>query len=92
MSRPKTDIEKSIRQELPEFYGECQSLSQEQIDARLAQLVKDENSVDLAQHEDVELDETKKLLQELSAPYREARDAIKLKSAYLCYLLAQRGA
>lgn len=92
MGRPKKDLEKSIKEEMPEFYDSCQGLSQEQVDARLAQLVKDRNAVDESEDEDVELEEAKKLKSELSAPYRDARAAIKLKSDYLCLLLAQRGA
>lgn len=92
MARPKKNLEKSIKEEMPEFFDSCQSLSQEEIDSRLAQLVKDRNAVDESEGDDVELDEAKKLKSELGAPYRDAKAAIKLKSDYLCLLLSQRGA
>lgn len=85
------DLRKTIAEEFPEFHAEVSSLSADQLDSRLAQLAKDESEVNKAKEEDEQLHTAREQLKEFSAPYREAKKAIKSKVAFIIELLKDRG-
>ncbi len=80
------------QKEFPEFTAEVESLSTEEINARLAQFAKDSVENDNAKANDSDLETARATVNEYAAPYREAKKAIKVKSDYLVSLLNGRGA
>lgn len=84
---PKEVVEK----EMPEFVSEVVSLSQEELNARLAQLAKDREAVNEAKEQDEELQKARTAKSELEAPYRESVNTIQLKSKYIIGILKDRG-
>lgn len=84
-------IEQKIKEDHPEFFDACQTLTESDIDARLAQMAKDSEAVSEAAANDKELKETKDKASYLGAPYREAKNVLKLKLRYLVKLLKDRG-
>ena len=88
---PKKPIEQKIREDYPEFFEVCQTLKSEDIDTRLAQLAKDMESVAEAQDGDDQLREAKEKYSAYASPYREAKNALRLKTRYLIKLQKERG-
>lgn len=84
-------IEQKIKEDHPEFFDTCQTLTEADIDARLAQMAKDSEAITEAAGNDKELKETKEKASYLVAPYREAQNVLKLKLRYLVKLLKDRG-
>ena len=84
-------LEQQVRDDLPEFAAEVASATDEQLDARLAQLAKDTEAVNEAKEADEELKEAQESVKAMSAPYREAKKHISLKSRYIVGLLKDRG-
>jgi hypothetical protein len=74
----------------PEFVAEVTGLSLEDLDTRLANLAKDAYRVQEAQEDDEDLAEARETASGLAAPYRDAKQAIKQKSAYLAELVSER--
>lgn len=91
MGRPKVVFKEKVQKEMPEFVGEVNSLSPEQLDARLAQLAKDMESVHESQEADEELEQARERASELNAPYRDSKKAISMKSRYIVELLKEKG-
>lgn len=87
MARPKVSLVDKVRKEFPEFATEIDSLSQEQMDARIAQLAKDAEDVQDAKDADEALEDAQANAALLNAPYREAKKAIRLKSRYIMAML-----
>lgn len=89
--KSKKDIQKIMAENNPEFVDECQSLSVEQLDARLAQCAKDAEAADEIKDADVKYQAAKEEAKELGACHRDAKKAIKLRSRYLIALIKERG-
>lgn len=87
----KKDIQAIMAEENPELVDECASLSVEQLDARLAQCAKDSQAADELKEADMTYQSMKEALQEMGAPHRDAKKAIKLRSRYLIALIKERG-
>ncbi len=74
----------------PEFVKEVNNLSVEQIDKRLAELAKSADDVQQAKEADEQLALAKDQAKEFGAPYREAKKALALKTAYVVGLIKER--
>ena len=92
MSRSKRSLEEEVKERMPEFVDEVVSLSVDDLNARLSRLAKDNEANEEAKEEDDELTEARELVTELSAPYREAKKFIRLRSKYIIQLLKEKGA
>lgn len=84
-------LEQQVKEDLPEFAQEVASASTEQLDARLAQLAKDLETVNEAKEADDDLVEARDVAKGLAQPYRDAKKHIALKSRYIVGLLKDRG-
>ena len=73
------NIQAEMAKENPEFLAEVQGLSQEQLHARICALVQDDAAVDQAKEDDQQLKEFKETVSTASAPYKDAKKAIKNK-------------
>lgn len=91
MSKPNKSIETIIQDKMPEFAGEVAGLSIEQLNSRLSELAKSRELNSDAKEADEELENTRKLVSELGAPYRDAEKALKLKSKYLIKMISDKG-
>lgn len=80
-------LEKKVKEQLPDFHGEVQSLSIEQMDNRLAQLAKALEAVEDQKEQDLELERARELVANIMEPYREVRKTIRLKTKYLVALI-----
>jgi hypothetical protein len=92
MARSKKTVQEKVQQEYPEFSTEVAGLSVEQLNSRLATLAKNLEESENAKEGDAELSDAKSLASELSAPYRDAKKALGLKSKYVISLLRDKGA
>lgn len=91
MNKPKVSISEKVQKEMPEFAAEVANLSSDQLDERLAQLAKDAEAIETAKEEDEGLEEARAKAVELTAPYRDGKKAIRLKSRYIIGLLKDKG-
>lgn len=88
----KKDIRKLVRKEMPEFVDEVNSLTSENIMARLTALAQNAEDVQQSKEDDTELQDAKNAIQCILEPYRDATKHIKLKTKYLLLLLKDRSA
>lgn len=84
--QPKRSIEETCQKEMPEFVAEVSGLDLAALNTRLAGYAKDVEAVQDASEADEELERTREQLNQLSAPYREAKKALKLKIRYIISL------
>lgn len=87
----KKDIQTKIREEMPEFAEACQSLDIAQLNARLAQNVKDIERVQEAKDADAKLQDARDEAKQYALPYSDAKKALKMKAKYILILLKERG-
>lgn len=88
----KKTIEQVVAKEMPEFAQEAATLSADDLSGRLAQFAIDFDEVEKAKEADEELENTRKKLSELGAPYKDSKKALRLKSKYIISLLKEKGA
>jgi len=88
--KPK-NLRDKLRVEMPEFVEEVDSASVSDLESRLSRLTKDYEATEEAQKNDEELENAKALVKELSAPYREAKTMIKLKTKYIIASIKDKG-
>lgn len=89
MKRTRT-IHDIIKAEMPEFADAVATLSEPEINHRLAELAKNAMEVSKAKEDDTDLLLAKLAVTDLSAPHREAKRAVSLRSEYLVTLLKER--
>lgn len=87
----KKSIEVQMQSDNPEFVAEVAGLSTEEVNNRIAQLAKDVQSVNESKEADESLKALKDEVTQASAPYRESKKALGLKTQYLIKLLSDRG-
>lgn len=92
MARQKKTVQELVQTEYPEFAGEVNGLSADQLNNRLATLAKNLEESETAKEEDEALEEAKSTASELAAPYRDAKKALRAKSRYIIGLLKEKGA
>lgn len=91
MGRPKKSLQEKVQEEMPEFANEVAGLSVDQLNVRLANLAKDAEKNEEAQEDDEDLEKARGEAAELSAPYRDAKKAIRLRSRYVISLIKEKG-
>lgn len=89
--KPKRSLEETVRKEMPEFAEEMQSLSVEELNARISVYAKDVEAVQDAVEADHELEKARENVNQLSAPYREAKKALRLKIRYIISMTKEQG-
>jgi hypothetical protein len=85
-----SDINK-IQKEYPDFCNEVQSLTADELKARIVALQQalDESEEHKAQNMD--LRDARHVVSELAGPYRDVKKAVKAKTSYLIELLKNQG-
>lgn len=91
MAKGKKDIRVKVQKEMPEFTEVVDALSVEELEKRLSQYAKESESVDDAKEADEGLEQAKAQVKEYSAPYSEAKKAIKLKMRYIIAQIGDKG-
>lgn len=91
MSRPKKDIRTIVQKQFPEFPEVVDGLSTEDLEKRISSYAKEAENVEDAKEADEALNEAKDQVAEFSAPYKDAKKAIRLKIRYLIQLLKEKG-
>jgi hypothetical protein len=89
--RKSKSLRDKLRLEMPEFVEEVDSASVSDLESRLSQLTKGYEATEEAQKNDEELANAKALVRELGAPYRETKNAIKLKTKYIISSIKDKG-
>lgn len=88
MKQKKSNKQK-VEKEFPEFVSEVSGLDSDALKLRLARLSLDLNEVEKSQEADEDYANSKALVKELSAPYRDAKKALKLKNKYIAELIGE---
>ena len=91
MNKPRISVKNKVEKDFPEFAGEVAGLSIEELNARITHCAKASEAVQGAKEADEELENTKELVKQLLAPYREALAANRLKTRYLIALIKEKG-
>lgn len=87
---PKKNIRDQVQEQLPDFAEECNALTADQINTRLAGLAQSTQEVEDAKEADEELEQAQAKASELGAPYRDSLKTIKLKTRYLLAIAKDR--
>jgi hypothetical protein len=87
----KKSVTERVFAEYPGFASEAESMSESELRARLSNMAIELAETEKAQEDDAWLESAKTQVAELSAPYRETKKAIQLKSRYVALVLEQRG-
>lgn len=88
--KEKKSIQVVMQKENPEFVAEVSGLNVDQLNARLAELAKGIQRVEDEKEADEDLEAAKAQVTELSAPYRDAKKALKNKSKYIIELIKEK--
>jgi hypothetical protein len=91
MAREKRSFVEKVQIEMPEFVGEVQGLSVDDLNGRLAVIAKAQQENDENQENDEELAAAKLNAKELGDAYREPRKALRTKTKYLVLLIKEKG-
>ena len=91
MAKSKESIRKTIHKEYPGFSEGVDGLSVNDLEKRLSTYAKEAEKVEDQKESDQELEQTRATLSELTAPYRDAKKAIRLKSKYIIGLIREKG-
>lgn len=89
--KPKRSLEETVRKEMPEFAEEVQSLSASELNDRIANYAKDVEAVQDAVEADQGLEQAREQVNQLSAPYREAKKALRMKIRYIIGMTKEQG-
>lgn len=92
MARTKKSVMEKVQEEYPEFAAEVMGLAADKLNNRLATLAKYAEENEDAKEKDKELSDAQSLASELSAPYKDTKKAIRLKSRFVIGLLKEKGA
>lgn len=74
----------------PDFTKEVDNLPVEALKARIVQLQQGLEESEQHKEENIAIEQTRAELKELTAPYRDIRKAVKLKTSYLLDLLKEK--
>lgn len=91
MGKPKKSVQEIVQKEYKDFAGDVDRLSVAELETRLNMYAKRAEEVEDAREADEELERTSDLLNELRAPYKDAKKEIRLKSRYLISLIKEKG-
>lgn len=86
----KMSLMDKVRKEMPEFVAEVSALDKVDLNGRLAQLAKDLQDVQDEKEADEDLEASQAEARELSAPYRDAKKALSMKSQYIIALAKEK--
>lgn len=79
------------QKEYPDFVAGVESLTSDQLKARVVQLQQFLEESEAAKENDDALKQARAQLTEYGAPYRDVKKAVKIKTKYLIELLSEKG-
>jgi hypothetical protein len=91
MSKPKKDVRLKAQKQIPDFVEVVDALDVDSLEKRLNTLAKQAEEVESAKENDEALEEAKEQVAEMSAPYRDAKKEIRLKTRYIIQLIGEKG-
>lgn len=91
MGRTKKTNTEVVQAEFPEFAAEADAMSSDKLTVRLAYLAKELEESETHKENNETLEQAKGDVAELSAPYKDLRKAVRLKSKYIIALLKEKG-
>lgn len=91
MARAKKSVQETVQKDFPEFSSEVAALSEAELNGRLATLAKNLEESETTKENDGALEDAQALASELSAPYKDVKKAIRLKTKYVISLLNDKG-
>ena len=74
-----------------EFIETVDSLSTEQLEARITQMQKDLEESEIHREENTVLNDLKEQVSMISGPYNDVKKAVKTKTSYIIALIKERG-
>lgn len=80
-----------VQKQYPDFASEVESLSADNLRARIVDLQKGLQESNETEEVDEELGEARQTARNLSEPYRDVRKAVKAKTSYMLELLKDKG-
>jgi hypothetical protein len=80
-----------VQKQFPDFAEMVDAMNVDALEDRLNIYAKELEKVKKAQEADVDLEKAKELVSDLSAPYRDAKKAIELKTSYIISLIGEKG-
>lgn len=89
--RTKKTLEETVKQELPEFYEEVQTLNDAQVRDRLAKNVKDREDILEAKADDEDFAAARREASALGQPYRDGLKLNRMRARYMLKILKDRG-
>jgi hypothetical protein len=84
-------MSKDIRKEHPDFVQEVDTLTGDQLKARIVQLQQALEESNAHKEANDDLTAAKANVTELNGPYQDVRKAVQLKTKYLIELLKEKG-
>lgn len=91
MAKAKKDIKAIVQKQFPEFPEVVDGLSLDDLEKRISTYAKEAENVNDAMDADEGLQGAKDQVAEYSAPYKDAKKAIRLKIRYLIQLVKDKG-
>lgn len=85
-----SDIQKT-QKEYPDFCNEVNSLTADQLKARIVQLQQALDESEEHKVNNTDLRDARGVVKELASPYRDVKKAVKSKTSYLIELLKNQG-
>jgi FtsZ-binding cell division protein ZapB len=91
METDKEELLKTkVKEQMPEFTDAVDNAQLPELEAQLLKYAKYREETEMAKKKDEGLEKAKNVVKELQAPYNETINALKLKTAYLGLLIAER--
>ena len=91
METDKEELLKTkVKEQMPEFTDAVDNADLPTLEAQLLKYAKYREETEMAKKKDEGLEKAKNVVKELQAPYNETINALKLKTAYLGLLIADR--
>ena len=91
METDKEELLKTkVKEQMPEFTDAVDKADLPTLEAQLLKYAKYREETEMAKKKDEGLEKAKNVVKELQAPYNETINALKLKTAYLGLLIADR--
>jgi hypothetical protein len=91
MSKSKVSIEEKVQKEFPDFCVDCQGLGVEGLNQKLLTYAKHQEEIEDSLENNEHLKAAREALNELSAPYRDAKKAVRLKMRYIINMIKEKG-
>ena len=83
-------LKTKVQEQMPEFTEAVDNAQLPELEAQLLKYAKYREETEMAKKKDEGLEKAKNVVKELQAPYNETINALKLKTAYLGLLIADR--